>query len=263
MIGKHLLHNNTDVFACEIAPIGSHLYYSILFCKKNTREKILALRGIENKFQNIRSKSNEPQIVQMQFDFWENELTCSHPQHPITQYLQSQNLIDERLMAILKAYKSDAYIQLYEHQVDIINYYKNTRESLEKIIIEDEFLQNFGSFIGRAEFLIYLREYIQKGKIYFSGEQLLKHHVTLYDLSRHQKSASVEGLLQDELNQLKTYWESLDIDLKKLKKLRPSYILAKMYYKQLQEIEKNIFVIFTHKIDLTPIRKLWIALQYA
>jgi phytoene synthase len=251
--------NDIDLIYRDIAPPGSHLYYSVLFCDKNISHKILALKALESKFQQIRFKSKEPQIIQMQFDFWENELTNPNPQHPITQYLQRQKLIDHKLLDILIAYKNDTNIQLYETEHDLISFYQNTKGVLEKIIFGEDLIVEFGCYLGRTHFLINIRDYIERGKIYISGERLLQHHVTLYDFSSLRQNQNMQDLLTEELLNIKSYLESLQSFLLKSKAFMPNYILSKIYLAQLKEIEKNLFSIFTHKVDLTPLRKFWIA----
>lgn len=276
MNGEPLLPPKQSL-ATEVAAPGSHLYYSLLFCDDNHREKMMAMRGLDQKLSQLSLKStvHEKEILAMQFDYWKKELQTSRPSHPLVILLNKHNLMCPEWLDLVSAYEKDAAVSLYETSNDIQNFFCHTGGLLEKLIFSkvgqlnninnindiqmSESFESLGCFIKKADFLIHFRKYRDAGKIYFSGEQLLKHHVTLYDLSMLKQNQAVQNLFSELLHTLESeYYQvvnnSLQIDSEVS---RASVLLAKLYLSQLKMIEKNILSVLTHKTDMTPIRKLW------
>ncbi len=256
----------------EIAPSGSSLYYSLLYCDPVLRQKIIALRGFYQAVREIPFKSQDPSLIQIKFQWWREELDrlkTQTAQHPVTQILQSENIytdvLQHTLLDIVEAFSQDTKTSLYENNADLDKFYFNTAGLLEKLLydIKDQQildqLSSLGIFVQKVLHLRELRTALSHGKIYFSGEQLLLHRVTLYELSQLKLTDNIQALFKSEAEKTYTdYYHKKNFNnLSPLAK--PTLILANIYKKLLDEIAQTNFPLLTHKISLTPLRKWWIA----
>ena len=218
-------------------PPGSSLYYSMMHADKTLRENILLYRSTYEKLKKIK-----PVAV----SWWEQEL---------------QKYPD--LLPLLNSFVKDSEVNLYEDNLSLHQFYKNTAGLLERSLgkiygISDDKkldqLESLGIFIAKINHLRDLKKHLELGKIYFSGEQLLKHHVNLYELSQLKLTMAIQPLFEDEAEHSLSYFTPV-----KDKNARPTLILANIQKALLSEIKKSGFPVFTHHIGLTPLRKWWIA----
>jgi len=219
------------------APPGSSLYYSIMHADNTLKANILLYRSIYEKLKKIK-----PVAV----SWWEQELQ-KHPD----------------LLPLLHAFINDLNISIYEDNLNLHQFYKNTAGLLERSLgkfygISDDKkldqLENLGIFNAKINHLRDLKKHLEQGKMYFSGEQLLKYHVNLYDLSQLKLTPAILQLFEDEAEHSLSYFTPV-----KDKNARPTLILANIQKTLLSEIKKADFPVFTHHIGLTPLRKWWIA----
>ncbi len=218
---------------------GSSLYYSLLFADNAQRENIRHYRAIYQKLKTLHPAAME---------WWQQELQKT-----------------PELLTIFDAFIKDSQTSLYEDELHLHEFYKNTAGAFERILgkfygVTDtktlEALENLGIFIEKVNHLKNLKKYLTKNKIYISGKQLLKHRVNLYELSRGQLTPDIRQLFQDDVNHTLSYFSPV-----KNKQIRPSVILANIQKALLNEIQRSDFPILTHHISLTPLRKWWIAIR--
>lgn len=229
---KHEMHRH------EETP-GSSLYYSLLFTDKTQRENIRHYRAIYKKL-----KTLHPAAV----EWWRNEI---------------QKTPD--LLPIFEAFAKDAETHIYEEDADLDDFYKKTAGAFERILgkcygVTDphtlHHLEKLGIFIEKVNHLRDFAKHLAKIKIYISGNQLLKHRVNLYELSRQQLTPDIQCLFEDNIAQTLSYYSS-----NKNKLIRPTRILANIQKALLTEIQRSNFPVLTHHISLTPLRKWWIAIR--
>jgi phytoene/squalene synthetase len=236
---------NTFSLSQEEAPVGSSLYYSLLYTENNLRQKILDIRHVAKKLAMIQPTACE---------WWQNFLEKQYP----------------LLLPALAAFLKDRETSLYEEEASLHHFYQQTVGLIEKQVgiccgVKDdatlETLETIGIFIAKTRHLSELRKHIFEGKIHFSGEALIKHQVTLYHFSQLTLTSEIKHLLSEETLLLKKMFLTSTATLSKpvKKRVRPSLILGHIYYQLLLEIERADFPILTYQIGLTPLRKWWIA----
>jgi phytoene/squalene synthetase len=216
---------------------GSSIYYSLIHTDAQVRENILNYRRIYRKLKNIKPVAAE---------WWQHELQKT-----------------PELLPLLKTFLDNSQTNLYEDNLSLHNFYKNTAGLLEKSLgkfygITDDktldTLENLGIFIEKVNHIRDFKKHLELGKIYFSGEALLKHRVNLYELSQLTLTPAIRLLFEDEASQTFGYYTKL-----KNKHIRPTLILSNIQKALLEEIKKSGFPVFRHHISLTPLRKWWIA----
>lgn len=218
---------------------GSTLYYSLLYCDPAKHDILRHYHRIYHKL-----KTLQPVAV----TWWRNELQKT-----------------PELLPLLDAFEKDLAVHIYEDDAHVETFYKNTAGAFERILghhygvtdpVSLEHLEKLGIFIEKINHLQHLKKTLAKNKTYFSGEQLLKHRVNLYELSQGVITPDIRQLLNDHVAQtLSTFYTPND------KSLRPTLIMANIQKALLLEIQRSDFPLFTHHISLTPLRKWWIAIR--
>jgi phytoene synthase len=248
---------------------GGSIYYSLLYCDKKSRCFISALHAFYEAVQQISFKCKDNQTAQIKYQWWREEIDrCQSQQarHPVTQILQSyKNFHYTDFTVLLDAFEKDKKISLYEEEKYLNNFYSNTAGLLEKMInqsleIQDEKIlacaQQAGIYIQKISHIRELRTAVTRGKIYFSGENLLLHRVNLYEFSQLKITENIRRLLQTQTRNLASQIQHLQtrqgVSL-------PTHIRTNIYTALLKEISQSDFPVFTQKIGLTPLRKWWIA----
>jgi phytoene synthase len=194
---------------------GSSIYYSLLYCNQKSREFIGALHAFYEAVREIAFKCQDTKVAQIKYQWWREELErCQSQtaQHPVTKILQSHPILNfDNLNIILNFFEQDKKISLYEDEISLIIFYQNTAGLLEKTInqllgIQDEIILNYaaniGIFIQKILHIRDLRSAILRGKIYFSGENLLSHRVNLYEFSQLKLTENIRLLLQTETQKI-------------------------------------------------------------
>lgn len=222
---------------------GSSIYYSLIHSDypKPIQQKILHYRAVYEKLKLIKPAA---------ISWWQTELQKT-----------------PELLPILDQFISDAQINLYQTDLELHLFYKNTAGLSEKIIgqycynISDteilNHLENMGIFIEKINYFNHIQKNLtQSSKLYFSGEKLLQHHLNLYEFSKQKLNPNLLNLFKNESQEIMAYYTPL-----KLSPLKPTLVLANIQKALLTEIQRAGFPVFTHQIALTPLRKYWIAIR--
>ena len=102
-----------------------------------------------------------------------------------------------------------------------------------------------------------------RGRIYLPVNELQQFDVKAHEILKRQYSERFTALMQFQAERAhRTYDEALallgDADRRSQK---PGLMMASIYRALLREIEADDFQVLHQRISLTPIRKLWIAMQ--
>ena len=226
----------------------SSQYYSLLHCDKSTRAKIHDLRHIYAKLSTIKPIAAE---------WWYHELSHKHPD----------------LLPLLNAFLQDSTVSIYPDDLALHEFYRNTAGYFETILYQYVkptqplspelalITENLGIFNAKINHLCHIRQYLEKGKLYLSGEQLINHQVNLYELSKLTLTDNIKNLFKHEIIHINNYYYTNNFNSNITHSLiRPTWILAHINKALLTEIEKSDFPVLTEKISLTPLYQYWIAL---
>lgn len=260
-----------------IAP-GSSLYYSLRFIEPKQREAISLLFAFSHEIEKIVTNRRETEIAQRKLAWWQQELVnlaAGNPTHPLTQalapiltdYAISTNILNEILAGIgrrltnpnypdFKAFSEQHYraISSFPLLVSLI-----TTPSLDQRPLK--FIHDLGITLQTIEVIHELRVDLLHGYIYLPEQDLTKFAVNEHDLLELKSSSKLIDILQQLADQARHYYHQAlsKLALNQKTQQLPSLILAKLYIKLLDEVEKDQFQVLKHKITLPPLRKLWLA----
>ena len=101
----------------------------------------------------------------------------------------------------------------------------------------------------------------RRGRIYLPLEELQSFGVSAQDLLEGRRSGDFDGLMRLQTSRARDcYRQAFQLlPAAALRAQRPGLIMAAIYARLLDEIESDGFRVLTHRVRLTPVRKLWIA----
>jgi phytoene synthase len=264
-----------DEIISQAIPQGSSVYYSLRFIAPAKRQAIAYLFAFSQEIEKIVALSQSPEITQRKLQWWQQELACATPSHPLHQairpiveeYAIPTSVLHEVLAGIAKrlAYASYPDFKAYSEQhyraissfplwVSLVM----TEKSEPKPLM---FVHDLGIFLQTVELIHDLRRDLQLGYIFLPEQELVRHQVAEQDLLSLKSSPNLQAALQELAEQARHYYSKAKARLNKQQMFTqaPSLILAELYDKLLSEIANEHYDVLQKQLFLSPIRKLWFA----
>lgn len=265
----------------KAAKSGSSFYYSFLFLPVEQRKAITAVYAFCREVDDIVDECNDPTIAITKLQWWRNEignLFNHQPQHPVTKalepHIQTFNLAQEYFQEIIDGMEMDLTHASYPTFKELSLYCYRVASavgllSVEIFGYEDRNTVKYAHHLGMAfqltNILRDVHEDLMRGRIYIPEDEMKKFGVSSQDLRHPQTNNQLRELLRFQVERVRGYYQSAfeclpDSDRYKQ---RCGLIMAEIYLKLLDEIERDDFRVLEHRIKLTPLRKLWLAWKTA
>lgn len=256
---------------------NSTLYYSFLFLPPVQKKALIAIHAFVQEVFEILEKCTEKDIAKIKLSWWQEELERIYAglaQHPVGQSLQivlNQYSLPKHLFEdILRGVEMDLRYQGYQTFDDLRLYCHYVSSSLELLSSEIlgyqdkntlEFSRNLGLSLKLITIIPQVGQHARNGYIYLPEEELKQFSVTPQDILKNRYSENFFKLMQFQANRARKFYHTalnllppVDYHTQKSK-----LIMAKIYFTLLTEIEKMRFQVLNQQVELTPLRKLWIA----
>lgn len=260
----------------KAAPRGSTLHYSLLTTAPSARAAITALYAFRRETHELRD-TNEPGVARAKIDWWRSELDRlykGNPQHPVTRALltamQTWSLPVEYFHEVLDGMEQDLEQATYATFKELVLYCQRTAGTIgilssEILGYEDHHTPRYAQMLGIAsqltEMIRNIRTDAARGRCYIPAEELESHRITVSDLSHAQTPERARDLFRFQVERANEHFEKARAQLAERDRYRQrsGLIAARIYETLLDEIEFDGFRLLEHRIELTPIRKLWLA----
>ena len=260
------------------APPGSDFRYSLLGLPLARRQALIAVKAFELEVTQIVDQCQDSSVGRAKLDWWRDEigrLFVGKPQHPVTVALQPHvsafNLPEEYFREIADgaamdvddgAYPSFSELSLYAHRrgsipallaAEILNY-RNRRGT-------PRFAHDAGTMLLLLEFLYEVRRYAQLGRVYLPEDEMQRYDVRPSDLLAAQTPERLRRLFAAQAERIR------DAHQRALRQLPdedryaqyPVLIRLELALALLAEIAEDGYRLLERRIQLTPVRKLWLA----
>ena len=261
----------------KAAQSGSNFYYSFLSLPEDKRDAITALYAFCREVDDIVDSHGDAHIKQVKLDWWRQEidnLFAGSPQHPITRALEKHVhqfvLAQEHFLEILDGMEMDLQVaryadfrelSLYCHRVagvvgmlsaEIFGY--QDRQTL-------KYAHNLGIAFQLTNIIRDVYEDIRHDRLYLPQDELLKYGVTEADIRQRRHTDAFDQLMQFQIQRALDYYQRAMDQLPDADRhnQRTGIIMAAIYRKLLDEIDRDGRKVLDHRVALTPLRKLWIA----
>lgn len=261
----------------KAARSGSSFYYSFLFLPPERRRAITALYAYCREVDDTVDEATDPQVARARLDWWRDEierLFAGDPQHPVTRalapHLQPCDIDRASLVAIIDGMQMDLEQDRYP-DFEGLRLYCHRVAGVVGVLAAGIFgARNAGTLayaeqLGLAFQLTNIvrdvGEDARKGRIYLPLEDLQRFGVPAHEILAARPSDRFVTLMRFEAERARACYRQAFALLEPAERRaqRPGLMMAAIYARLLDEIERDGFRVLTHRTSLTPVRKLWLA----
>jgi phytoene synthase len=261
----------------KAAQSGSSFYYSFLFLPPERRRAITAFYAFCREVDDVVDEIHDPGVASAKLQWWREEverLKQNTPQHPVTQALQpfirGFNIDTQYLQLIIDGMQMDLEQTRYLDFDSLRKYCYHVAGVVGLVsarifgVTQPQTLQ-YAETLGLAfqltNILRDVGEDARQGRVYLPEQDMERYGVTRAQLMRCEANESFRALMQFETERAQALYQQafalLPVEDKKAQ--RPGLIMAAIYRTLLDEIARDNFPVLTHRVSLTPLRKLWLA----
>lgn len=261
----------------KAAQSGSSFYYSFLFLPKPRREAITALYAFCREVDDIADECADAAIARTKLEWWRIELANTYadrPSHPVSQALlpaiRAYDLAQEQFEEIIDGMEMDLQyvryadfkaLQLYCYRVasvvgqlaaTIFGY--SDRKTL-------KYAHDLGMAFQLTNIIRDVGEDARRNRIYLPQDELAQFGVSEDDLLHGRSGDGFNALMAHQVARAREFYQQAlqTLPAQDQRSQRPGLVMAAIYQKLLNEIERDGFHVLNQRITLTPLRKLWIA----
>ncbi|MDB6097176.1 MAG: squalene synthase HpnD [Francisellaceae bacterium] len=256
---------------------GSSFYYSFIFLSPIARQAITALYAFCREVDDIVDECSDKTIALEKINWWQNELEniyLGHPEHPIgfaiKEALAHYSLSKKLFQEILQGMIMDLEYQGYETFEDLKSYCYYVASTVGLLACEIFGYKNnsaleYARILGTAFQLVNIirdvGEDASRGRIYIPSQELAKFYLKQDDILDRKMSDNFKALMAFQAKRAHEHFKEAFAKLSAEDRYSQGtgLMMANIYQALLQEIEKSDFKVLDQRIQLTPIRKLWIA----
>lgn len=261
----------------KAAKSGSSFYYSFLFLPAEQRQAITALYAFCREIDDVVDECHEAQIARTKLDWWRQEIErCFNGsgQHPVSKALQlpiqKSSLSIEYFHEIIDGMEMDLDQDRYPSFSELALYCHRAAGVVGLLSAEifgyqhrdtTRYAESLGMAFQLTNILRDVREDAQRGRIYLPLDELLEYQVNPYDLLQGRVTDNMHELFAFQASRARDYYDKAMQYLPDQDRWaqRSGLIMAAIYKTLLDEIENDGFRIMQQRIQLTPLRKFWIA----
>lgn len=267
----------SEYWAGKAAPAGSSVYYAFLFLPAPQKSAATALYALAHEAQDIIARAHEPTVAHAKLAWWRAELArlgCSSPTHPITlalkSYVASGHLTLSSMEQLFDGIEMDLAQTRYLDYRGVERYCElvsgTVAQALAQILgAADDANRDYGRQLGIAlrltEIVCNVGEDARRGRVYLPLDELKQFGVTVADILSTRKEPAFVELMQFQSERIKSLYHQARgaLALPEKSRQRPGLIMAAHAEALLAELERDDFPVLQQRVNLTPIRKLFIA----
>ena len=256
---------------------GSSFYYSFLFLPPPGRRAITALYAFCREVDDTVDEARDPQLARTRLDWWRGEvgrLFDGDPQHPVTRalapHLQPCAIERAPLLEIIDGMQMDLDQDRYA-DFEGLRLYCHRVAGVVGVLAAGVFGARRPSTLAYAEQLGLafqltniirdVGEDARKGRVYLPLDELRRFEVPVEEILAGRPSERFAALMRFQAERARECYRRafalLEDDERRAQ--RPGLMMAAIYARLLDEIERDGFRVLTHRTSLTPLRKLWLA----
>lgn len=257
---------------------GSDFRYSLLGLPLERRQAWIAIQAFQLETSQIIEECRDPGVARTKLDWWRNELGrlfAGEPHHPVSRALQTPlntfNLPEEYFREILDGVAMDLDYDVYPTFTELTLYVHRLGSvpallAAEVLGYQDRratprFAHETGALLLLFERLYEVRRHAQHGRFYLPEEEMRRFGVDPSDLLAAQTTERVRRLFAFQAERLRDYYRRALELLPDVDRYPQSGLLVylELTMALLAEIAEDGYRLLEQRIQLTPLRKLWLA----
>ena len=258
---------------------GSSFYYAFLFLEPPRRAAITAFYAFCREVDDVADEVSDPGVAAAKLAWWRSEVGAAFagkPSHPamraLLPHVGAYGIEPRHLLAVIEGCQMDLDQSRYLDFAGLARYCDLVAGVVGEVAanIFGRTLASTVDYAHRLGLAMQLTNIVRdvgddarRGRIYLPMNELRQFDVKAAELLERKYSDRFTALMRFQAERAhRTYDEALallgDADRAAQK---PGLMMANIYRALLREIEADDFAVLHQRISLTPIRKLWIAMQ--
>jgi phytoene synthase len=263
----------------KAAASGSSFYYAFLFLPPPRRAAITAFYAVCREVDDVVDEVSDPGVAATKLAWWRQEVARAYagqPQHPamlaLMPHAEAYDIRAEHLLAVIEGCEMDLQQSRYLDYAGLQRYCHLVAGVVGEVASgifgrQDAATIGYAHKLGLAFQLTNIIRDVgddaRRGRIYLPIDELKRFEVKAQELLNRGYSERFVALMRFQAERAhRCYDEALallpEIDRRSQK---PGLMMANIYRTLLREIEAGDFQVLHQRISLTPVRKLWIAMQ--
>lgn len=256
---------------------GSSFYYSFLFLPRDQRTAITALYAFCREVDDVVDEGLDPVVARTKLDWWRSEITAvfgGTPTHPVSLALapvvKTFDLPQARFEDIIEGMRMDldynrypdfATLEVYCHRVAGVVGLLSARIFGYSVPATLEYARDLGIALQLTNIVRDVGEDVRRNRIYLPLDELDRFGVKTDDLILFRETDEIAALLRFQAARAKAFYARAMAALpaSDRKQQRAGLVMAAIYRKLLDEVEREGARILNRRVSLTPIVKLWTA----
>ncbi|MCX7893313.1 MAG: presqualene diphosphate synthase HpnD [Burkholderiales bacterium] len=261
----------------KAAASGSSFYYAFLFLPAERRRAITAVYAFCREVDDVVDEVHDPGVARAKLAWWRGEigaLYAGRPTHPVTRALAPLvgrfDVRKERLEEILDGMEMDLGHVRYQDFASLRRYaylvagavgivaagifgYTDARTL--------DYAERLGIAFQLTNIIRDVGEDARRGRIYLPLDELARFGVSESDVLAGRPTEGFRRLMAFQTERAERCYEEAYAALPAAdrRSQRPGLVMAAIYRTLLAEIRRDGFPVLTHRVSLTPLRKLWLA----
>jgi phytoene synthase len=263
----------------KAAASGSSFYYAFLFLTPPRRAAITAFYAFCREVDDVADEVSDPGVAGAKLAWWRSEVGAAftgNPSHPamraLLPHVAAYGIEPKHLIAVIDGCQMDLDQSRYLDFLGLARYCDLVAGVVGEVAanIFGRTLPSTVAYAHRLGLAMQLTNIVRdvgddarRGRIYLPMSELKQFDVKAAEILEGKYSDRFTALMRFQAERAhRTYDEALallgDADRAAQK---PGLMMANIYRSLLREIEADDFAVLHQRISLTPIRKLWIAMQ--
>lgn len=261
----------------KAAGSGSSFYYSFMFLPAAKRRAITALYAFCREVDDVADECSDAAVAGIKLAWWRAEVDrifAGAPQHPVGQALvpmvREFDLAAEQFHEIIDGMEMDLTQHRYADFKALTLYCYRVASVVGEMSAaifgyRDRRTQKYAYELGIAFQLTNIirdvGEDARRNRIYLPLDELERFRVPVADILNARDGENFRRLMAFQIDRARHHYAQAFAALPPTdrKDQRPGLLMAAIYSTLLDEIEWDPGKVLTHRVSLTPLRKLWIA----
>ena len=259
------------------APSGSSFYYSVLFLPAESRLALTCLFAFYREIKESAEECSDPALGQIKLNWWRQEIAnafSGHPQHPVTHALLPATtrfgLSHDLLLQLIEGVQSSVFKNRHADFQSLQDYCARTSGLAEQLAarilgLNDpdslQHAQELGVAFGLTHVILNLRRDAKRNRILLPQDELARLGVREADVLNLRETENLKKLIEFAIHKAENCYNraTSGFSVAERKAQRARTALAAIYLSQLREIREDGCGILRRRVELTPVRKLFLA----
>lgn len=258
---------------------GSSAHYAVLFLAPGRRVAATAFYAFCHEVGSVAYQVSDPQLAHTKLAWWQTEVSRAwqgQPSHPLLKALMPLvadfQIEQSQLQAVIEGGQSDLAQNRHLDFASLQRHVQLTSgipaEVAARIFGQTQsetsaYAQRLGLALGLTRIIRGVGADALRGRIYLPVNELQQFDVKAHEILKRSPSTRFTALMGWQAQRAhQLYDEALALlPAADRRAQKPGLILARIQRSLLREIERSHFAVLDQRIQLTPLRKLWLAWQ--